>query len=130
MNKTELFEAVVECLSGMDVADLIDLWNRYSADIRADDAIYYRDSIDDVLSEYNPSEIIGMIEELPSGWDDIFWFDGYGYVHFGYSADLLDGDSDCPFEVDELADYMIRREDSMGVREIDDLLCEEVSEDA
>jgi hypothetical protein len=94
------------------------LWNDYcEANDYYDDFIEYND-IDELLCGFKPSEVLSRVDTNNySDYDDYCAWDGYGHL---YSFDYVD-DSDSPFDLDVLADWIYNNEDALGYLDEDEI---------
>lgn len=124
MSRDELYEALVSLLNSMSNEDARAVFNEYCSEYGSfEDYIYDNGEYD--LNEYfgedSPYEILcrtGYGDYSIS--HDYFRTDGYGNVRSFNNIHSADS----PFYADELADYIIDKETSLGNSDIEDLLDE------
>ena len=106
-----------ELLENMDDVSLIMAWNEYQSNVRGEDEIYPMDWFDEIMEGRSPWEIARCCyysgKFCPA--HDYFWFNGYGNVC----------SSDYPLDniyIDDMIDYIIQNNDSLGNEEIEEIL--------
>lgn len=117
-----LYQEIQEILDQLDKSDIFDLWNRYCQECNCpDDEIFLVDDFDEFLSGMKPFEVLRSVVALPEYDADIWWYDGYGNIRFGQIRYLGEDYDKSPCFIGDIADYMARSLDPMGVQEIEDL---------
>ena len=124
MNKTEKEQKLVEYINSMDVEGKIALHNTYcDAANCMDDCIYTMDELEEILDGVDKWELVRMIRFGDFDFMKEFWgFNGYGNL-VSYNAWEL------PIYAEDIADYILSEEDSLGNDEIQEILDEEEEED-
>lgn len=124
----DTYDKILEALKEVDESDLIYAWNDYcDAANYPDDRIWGMGELDDVYGYdvFNGMSVSEVAEKIRRDFED-FDFDADYFVItiYGYeSGDSLD-DFDV-FNFEDLADYMYRNDDALGISEIQDILDEE-----
>lgn len=118
------FELVKEILDNMSESDLFWLYKEYTCQAQLyDDEIFDMEEFDEIMSGSTPTDIAQKIfygNFRPN--DSYFRFDGCANLE---SIDWLkDG-----IDLDEIADYIIDNEDSLGNNEIQEILDEDDNEE-
>lgn len=120
MNETKKEQKIVDYINGMSVEEKIALHNTYcdAADCM-DDCIYTMDELEEILDGVDKWEFARMIQFGDFDCTKDFWgFNGYGNL-VSYSAWEL------PIYAEDIADYILSEEDSLGNDEIQEILDEE-----
>ena len=121
MNETEKRQKLVDYINGMGIEEKIALHNTYCDAVNCmDDCIYAMDELDEILEGRTPTDILSMGfygDFRPQ--HDFFWFNGYGNLE---SADYI---ADMPICAEDIADYILSEEDSLGNDEIKEILDKE-----
>ena len=120
MNEMEKREKLVEYINSLDDDDLIALHNSYcEAAGYEDDRIYSMYELDELLEGSTPTDILlrGFYGDF-NPRHAFFWFNGYGNLE---SADYMGGTPIC---AEDIADYILSKEDSLGNDEIQEILDE------
>ena len=120
MNETEKRQKIVDYINGMGVEEKIALHNAYcDAANCMDDCIYSMDEMEEILYGVDKWELVDMIRFGNFDFTKEFWgFNGYGNL-VSYNAWEL------PIYAEDIADYILSEEDSLGDYEIQELLDEE-----
>ena len=120
MNETEKRQKLVDYINGMDVDEKIALHNSYcDAANCMDDCIYTMDDLEEILDGVDKWELVRMIRFGDFDFNKDFWsFNGYGNL-VSYNAWEL------PVYADDMADFILLREDSLGNDEIKYILDED-----
>ena len=121
MNETEKRKKLVDYINSMGVEEKIALHNSYcDAAGFEDDRIYSMYELDELLEGRTPTDIlsIGFYGDFRP-YHDFFWFNGYGDLE---TANYI---SEMQISVDEIADYILSAEDSLGDDEIKEILDKE-----
>ena len=120
MNETEKKQKIVDYINGMGVEEKIALHNTYcDAANCMDDCIYAMDDLEEILDGVDKWELVRMIRFGDFDFMKEFWgFNGYGNLE-SYNAWEL------PIFAEDIADYILLKEDSMGNDEIQEILDEE-----
>ena len=111
-------DKIKEAITDLDSDDMRALWNDYcEANNYYDDYIEYND-IDELLYGLKPSEVLSRIDKDKYDQNDRYCsIDGWGdYVSFDYADD-----SDSPFDLDSLAQWIYDNEDGCGYLDEDDI---------
>lgn len=113
-------EKLIDCINGMGVEEKIALHNAYcDAANCMDDRIYTMDEMEDILDGVDKWELVSMFQFGDFDCTKDFWqMNGYGNLD-SYSAQEL------PICAEDIADYVLRKEDSLGDDEIQYILDEE-----
>ena len=117
MNKTEKKQKLVEYINGMGVEEKIALHNAYcDAANCMDDCIYTMDEMEEILDGVDKWELVSMIRFGDFDFMKDFWgFNGDGNLD-SYSEWEL------PIFASDIAGYVLRKEDSLGNDEIQEIL--------
>lgn len=117
MNETEKKQTIVEYINGMGVEEKIALHNTYcDAANCMDDCIYTMDEMEEVLDGVDKWELVRMIQFGDFECTQDFWqINGYGNLD-SYNAWEL------PIYAEDIADYILSKEDSLGNDEIQGIL--------
>ena len=117
MNETEKKQKIVDYINGMSIEEKIALHNTYcDASNCMDNCIYAMDEIEEVLDGVDKWELVRMIRFGNFDCTKEFWgFNGYGNL-VSYNAWEL------PVYAEDIADYVLRKEDSLGNDEIQEIL--------
>ena len=118
-------QKIVDYISSMNDDEVIELHNRYcEAAGYEDDRIYSMWDLDELLAGITPIDILCMsFHGSFNPHHNFFWFNGCGNLE---SADYLGGTPVC---AGDIADYVLRKEDSLGDDEIQYILDEEEEDD-
>ena len=124
MNETEKEQKIVDFINGMSVDEKIALHNTYcDAANCMDDCIYAMDDMEVILEDVDKWRLVDMIRYGNFDFNDEFWgFNGYGNLD-SYDAWEL------PIFASDIAGYILRKEDSLGNDEIQEILDEEGEDD-
>ena len=121
MNKTEKREKLVDYINSMKTDEIVELHNRYcEAAGYEDDRVYSMYELDELLEGRTPTDILSMGfygDFHPQ--HDFFWFNGYGNLE---SADYM---TYMPIYAEDITNYILSKEDSLGNDEIQEILDEE-----
>ena len=117
MNETEKKQKLVDYINGMGIEEKIALHNTYcDAANCMDDCIYAMDDMEEILDGVDKWELIRMIRFGNFDFMKEFWgFNGYGNL-VSYNAWEL------PIYAEDIADYILSEEDSLGNDEIQEIL--------
>ena len=117
-------EKLIDCINGMGVEEKIALHNSYcDAANCMDDCIYAMDEMEEILDGVDKWELVRMVQFGDFDCTKDFWgFNGYGNL-VSYNAWEL------PIYAEDIADYILLREDSLGNDEIQHILEEEEEDD-
>ena len=117
-------EKLIDYINSMGVEEKIALHNTYcDAANCMDDCIYTMDDMEEILDGVDKWELARMVQFGDFDCTKEFWgFNGYGNLD-SYNAWEL------PVYVEDIADYILLREDSLGDDEIQYILDEEEEED-
>ena len=120
MNEMEKREKLVDYINGMGVEEKIALHNTYcDAANCMDDCIYSMDEMEEILGGVDTWELVRMVQFGDFDCMKDFWnVNGYGNL-VSYNAREL------PVYAEDIADYVLRKEDSLGDDEIQYILEEE-----
>ena len=121
MNEMEKREKLVEYINSMKTDEIVELHNSYcEAAGYEDDRIYSMDELDELLEGRTPMDILlrGFYGDF-NPRHAFFWFNGYGNLE---SADYMSG---TPISAEDIADYILSKEDSLGNDEIQEILDDE-----
>lgn len=121
MNEMEKKQKIVDYINDLNDDEMVELHNRCcEARGYTDDRIYSVYELDDLLEGRAPTEILcrGFYGEF-NPRHDFFWFNGYGNLE---SADYI---SEMPISAEDIADYILSEEDSLGNDKVQKILDEE-----
>ena len=120
MNETEKRQKIVDYINSMGVDEKIALHNTYCDAVNCmDDCIYTMDEMEEILDGVDKWELVRMVQFGDFDCTKDFWgFNGYGNL-VSYNAWEL------PIYAEDIADYILLREDSLGNDEIQEILDEE-----
>ena len=120
MNETEKRQKLIDYINGMGVDEKIALHNTYcDAANCMEDCIYTMDDLEEVLDGVDKWELVRMIRFGDFDFNKDFWgFNGYGNLD-SYNAWEL------PIYAEDIADFILLKEDSLGDDEIKKILDEE-----
>ena len=120
MNETEKRKKLVDYINSMGVEEKIALHNSYcDAANCMDDCIYTMDDMEEILDGVDKWELVRMVQFGDFDFMKEFWgFNGYGNL-VSYNAWEL------PIYAEDIADYILSEEDSLGNDEIQEILDEE-----
>ena len=124
MNEMEKRQKLVDYINGMGIEEKIALHNTYcDAANCMDDCIYSMDEMEEILDGVDKWELVRMVQFGDFDCTKDFWgFNGYGNL-VSYNAWEL------PVYAEDIADYVLRKEDSLGDDEIQYILDEEEEDD-
>ena len=113
-------EKLIDFINGLSVEEKLALHNAYcDAANCMDDCIYAMDELEEVLNGVDKWEFARMIRFGGFDCTKDFWsFNGYGNL-VSYNAWEL------PIYAEDIADYILSEEDSLGNDEIQEILDEE-----
>ena len=117
MNEMEKRKKLVDYINGMGVDEKIALHNTYcDAANCMDDCIYTMDEMEEILDGVDKWELARMVQFGDFDCTKDFWsFNGYGNL-VSYNAWEL------PVYAEDIADYILSEEDSLGNDEIQEIL--------
>ena len=120
MNETEKKQKIVDYINGMGIDEKIALHNTYcDAANCTDDCIYTMDDMEEILDGVDKWELVRMVQFGDFDCTEEFWgFNGYGNL-VSYNAWEL------PIYAEDIADFILWKEDSLGNDEIQEILDEE-----
>ena len=120
MNEMEKREKLIDFIDGMGVEEKIALHNMYCDTANClDDCIYAMDDMEEILDGVDKWEFARMVQFGDFDCTKDFWgFNGYGNL-VSYNAWEL------PIYAEDIADYILSEEDSLGNDEIQEILDEE-----
>ena len=120
MNEMEKRKKLVDYINGMGIEEKIALHNTYcDAANCMDNCIYAMDDMEEILDGVDKWELVRMIRFGDFDFMKEFWgFNGYGNL-VSYNAWEL------PMYAEDIADYILLKEDSLGNDEIQEILDEE-----
>ena len=120
MNEMEKKQKLVDYINSMGIDEKIALHNTYcDAANCMDDCIYAMDDMEEILDGVDKWELVRMIRFGDFDFMKEFWgVNGYGNL-VSYNAWEL------PVYAEDIADYVLRKEDSLGNDEIQYILDEE-----
>ena len=124
MNETEKRQKLVDYINGMGVDEKIALHNTYcDAANCMDNCIYSMDEMEEILDGMDTWKLVDMMRYGNFDFQNDFWgFNGYGNL-VSYNAWEL------PVYAEDIADYVLLKEDSLGNDEIQEILDEEEEND-
>ena len=110
-------EKLIDYINGIGIEEKIALHNTYcDAANCMDDCIYVKDDMEEILDGVDKWELIRMIQFGEFDFTKEVWgFNGYGNL-VSYNAWEL------PIYAEDIADYILLREDSLGNDEIQEIL--------
>ena len=117
MNEMEKRRKLVDYIDSMGVEEKIALHNTYcDAANCMDNCIYAMDEMEEILDGVDKWELVRMVQFGDFDCTKDFWsFNGYGNL-VSYNAWEL------PVYAEDIADYVLRKEDSLGNDEIKEIL--------
>ena len=117
MNEMEKKQKLVEYINGMSIEEKLALHNTYcDAANCMDGCIYTMDEMEEILDGVDKWELVRMIRFGNFDFTKEFWgFNGYGNL-VSYNAWEL------PVYAEDIADYILSEEDSLGNDEIQEIL--------
>ena len=117
MNEMEKRKKLVDYINGMGVEEKIALHNTYcDAANCMDNCIYAMDEIEEILDGVDKWELVRMIQFGDFDCTEEFWgFNGYGNL-ISYNAWEL------PVYAEDIAGYVLLKEDSLGNDKIKEIL--------
>ena len=117
MNETEKKQKIVDYINGMGIDEKIALHNTYcDAANCTDNCIYAMDEIEEILDGVDKWELVRMVQFGDFDCTEEFWgFNGYGNL-VSYNAWEL------PIYAEDIADFILWKEDSLGNDEIKEIL--------
>ena len=120
MNETEKRQKLVDYINGMGVEEKIALHNTYcEASNCMDNCIYAMDEIEEILDGVDKWELVRMVQFGDFDCTEEFWgFNGYGNL-VSYNAWEL------PIYAEDIAGFILWKEDSLGNDEIQEILDDE-----
>ena len=120
MNKMEKRQKLVDYINGMGVEEKIALHNAYcDAANCMDDCIYSMDEMEEILDGVDKWELVRMVQFGDFDCTKNFWgFNGYGNL-------VSYNEWELPVYAEDIADYVLWKEDSLGNDEIQEILDEE-----
>ena len=120
MNEMEKRKKLVDYINGMGIEEKIALHNTYcDAANCMDDCIYSMDEMEEILGGVDTWKLVDMMRYGNFDFQDDFWgFNGYGNLD-SYNAWEL------PVYAEDIADYILSEEDSLGNDEIKEILDDE-----
>ena len=120
MNEMEKRKKLVDYINDMKTEEIVELHNAYcDAANYMDDCIYRMNDLEEILDGVDKWELARMVQFGDFDCTKDFWgFNGYGNL-VSYNAWEL------PIYAEDIADYILSEEDSLGDYEIQELLDEE-----
>ena len=117
MNEMEKKQKLVEYIDSMGIEEKIELHNSYcDAANCMDDCIYTMDEMEEILDGVDKWELVDMMRYGNFNFQDDFWsLNGYGNL-VSYNAWEL------PVYAEDIANYILSEEDSLGNDEIQEIL--------
>ena len=117
MNETEKKQKLVDYINSMGIEEKIALHNAYcDAANCMDNCIYAMDEIEEILDGVDKWELVRMVQFGDFDCTEEFWgFNGYGNL-ISYNAWEL------PVYAEDIAGYVLWKEDSLGNDEIQEIL--------
>ena len=117
MNEMEKSQKIVDYIDGMEAEEKIALHNAYcDAANCMDDCIYTMDEMEEILDGVDKWELVRMVQFGDFDCTKDFWgFNRYGNL-VSYDAREL------PIYAEDIADYVLLKEDSLGNDEIQEIL--------
>ena len=124
MNEMEKRQKLIDYIDSMDIDEKLALHNTYCDTANCmDDCIYSMDELEEILDGVDKWKLVDMIRFGDFDFTKEFWgFNGYGNL-VSYDAWEL------PIYASDIAGYILRKEDSMGNDEIQEILDEEEEDD-
>ena len=124
MNEMEKRKKLVDYINGMGIEEKIALHNAYcDAANCMDDCIYTMDEMEEILDGVDKWELVRMVQFGDFDCMKDFWgSNGYGNL-VSYNA------WEVPVYAEDIADYVLLKEDSLGDDEIQYILDEEENDD-
>lgn len=123
MNREQLEDRIRETLS--DIGDISDVRNQYCDKNKYyEDRIYHMYEFDDFYADSTPTQIAFDLKGSDFDIDDNFFTQGiHGLQSYNDACDAID-----KYQEQDLVDYIIDNDDSLGCEEIRDVL-DEADED-
>ena len=117
MNEMEKRRKLVDYINSMNDDEIVELHNCYcEAAGHEDDRIYTMDEMEEILYGVDKWELVRMVQFGDFDCMKDFWsFNGYGNM-VSYNAWEL------PIYAEDIADYVLIKEDSLGNDEIQEML--------
>ena len=117
MNEMEKKQKLVDYIDSMGIEEKIELHNSYcDAANCMDDCIYTMDEMEEILDGVDKWELVDMMRYGNFNFQDDFWsLNGYGNL-VSYNAWEL------PVYAEDIANYILSEEDSLGNDEIQEIL--------
>ena len=111
-------EKLIDCINSMNDDELVELHNCYCESAGyGDERIYSTWDLDELLEGRTPTDILCMSFHGDfNPYHSFFWFNGYG------NLELADDMSGTPICAEDIADYILSKEDSLGNDEIQEML--------
>lgn len=91
----------------------------------SDNMIWDMVDFNEMLNNYEPIEIVNMLDSDFNTSAPYFFFDGYGHVHSMWTY----WDEDCPIDTNEMAWEIVRQFNDFGYQDIADILNKEETDD-
>ena len=119
MSKEERIKSIIE---EMEIAEKVRIHNEYCYETSCnDDEIFEMDRLDEVLENESPRDIINMVFYGDFNTShDYFQFNGYGNLESFYDIDI-----DNHIYPDEISEWIVENNNSLGSDEIQEILDEE-----
>ena len=120
MNETEKREKLIDYINDMKTEEIVELHNSYcEAAGYEDDRIYAMDDLEEILDGVDKWKLVRMVQFGDFDCMKEFWgFNGYGNL-VSYNA------WEVPVYAEDIANYILSEEDSLGNDEIQEILDEE-----
>ena len=117
MNEMEKRKKLVDYINGMGIEEKIALHNAYwDGGNCMDDCIYTMDEMEEILDGVDKWRLVDMMRYGNFDFQDDFWgFNGYGNL-VSYNA------WEVPVYAEDIADFILWKEDSLGDDEIQEIL--------
>lgn len=102
---------VREQIEDLTVEEKIAMWNEYCEQICYAEDIIEENDLDELLAGKSPSEVASIAcTDAYNPYDDYVCFDGYGKLKsFSYINEY-----NSPFEMNDLVDWVVDNEDTLG----------------
>jgi hypothetical protein len=106
-DETKVRELIMDWTEDEQVA----IWNEYCEKVGYYDDEILENDLDELLSGKTPSEVASIVcTDAYNPYDDYVCFDGYGQLKsFSYTNDY-----GSPFDMDDLVNWIVDNEDTLG----------------
>lgn len=117
---------VREQIADLTEEEQVAIWNEYCEKVGYYDDEIFGNDLDEILAGKTPSEVAVIVcTDAYNPYDDYCCFDGYGRLKsFSYTNDYCS-----PFDMDDLVNWIVDNEDTLGYFNEYDIEVEEDEED-